>query len=149
MAASAGHVEVVRWLLELPARRGVKATARDNSAVRLAAQNGHLPVVRLLTEVPPHRGVDVAAGGDYSLHEFLVHASTGLGDFGLVASPAVMLATLRYLTLELPGGERSLDSGAVRARRCWPMLRVGGASGGDVARCCCCGACRTLAEPRA
>ena len=57
-AAANGHLDVVRYLCELPVDRGVDPSTDDNCAVRLAAANGHLDVVRYLCELPVDRGVD-------------------------------------------------------------------------------------------
>ena len=60
-AAANGHLDVVRYLCELPVDRGVDPSADDNDAVRLAAGDGHLDVVRYLCELPVDRGVDPSA----------------------------------------------------------------------------------------
>ena len=57
-AAKHGHVDVVRYLCDLPPDRGVDPSARDNRAIWDAAQCGHLDVVRYLCDLPPDRGVD-------------------------------------------------------------------------------------------
>ena len=58
LAVDNGHVDVVRYLCELPGDRGVNPGADDNYAIRWAAANGHVDVVRLLCELPGDRGVN-------------------------------------------------------------------------------------------
>ena len=62
-AARAGHLNVVRYLCELPVERGVDPAAHSSRAVAYAASKGHLDVVRYLCELPVDRGVDPSAGG--------------------------------------------------------------------------------------
>jgi ankyrin repeat protein len=52
MAASYGHLEVVKYLLSLPKIYCIDPAAGDNYAIRLAALNGHLEVVEYLTSLP-------------------------------------------------------------------------------------------------
>jgi hypothetical protein len=44
-AARKGHLEVIRFVLTLPA---VDPAARSNEAIRMASENGHLEVVKIL-----------------------------------------------------------------------------------------------------
>ena len=111
-AARRADADVTRLLLELPPQRGVRAAARNNAAVRLAAEAAmsrpvSLRTVRLLAELPAHHGVDVTADGCSAFINLVraVDPQTWLG-------PAAA-RMLRYLTLEAPGGERSLDNEAV------------------------------------
>ena len=56
-AAERGHLDVVRYLCELPPDRGVDPSADGNYAVRYAAEKGHLNIVRYLCDLPFSRGV--------------------------------------------------------------------------------------------
>jgi ankyrin repeat protein len=47
-AAEQGHLDVVKYLCELPLDRNVKPGAHDCHALRVAVRNGHLPVVKYL-----------------------------------------------------------------------------------------------------
>ena len=57
-AAKHGHVDVVRYLCDLPPDRGVDPSANDNHAIWAAASGGHVDVVRCLCDLPPDRGVN-------------------------------------------------------------------------------------------
>jgi ankyrin repeat protein len=61
-------MDIVRYLCELPAERGVDPAARTNAIVAAAAQFGHLSIVQYLCELPPERGVDPAANNNTALH---------------------------------------------------------------------------------
>ena len=56
-AAERGHLDVVRYLCELPPDRGVDPSADGNYAVRYAAEKGHLNIVWYLCDLPFSRGV--------------------------------------------------------------------------------------------
>ncbi len=47
-AAEQGHLDVVKYLCELPLDRNVKPGAHDCGALRTAVRNGHLPVAKYL-----------------------------------------------------------------------------------------------------
>ena len=79
-AAHNGHVDVVRYLCELPADRGVNPAAQDNYAIRWAALNDHVGVVRYLCGVLPPRSqhIQCASQGvplNRAAH-YLYHAHT-------------------------------------------------------------------------
>ena len=52
---------MVRYLCELPPDRGVSPSAQSNHAIRTAACHGYVDVVRYLCELPLDRGVDPSA----------------------------------------------------------------------------------------
>ena len=60
-------MDVVRYLCELPAERGVNPAACANFAIRFAARYGHVDVVRYLCELPADRGVDLSAYDNYAI----------------------------------------------------------------------------------
>ena len=96
LAARQGHLDVVRYLCELPVDRGVDPSAVGNDAVQSAAVNGHLNVVRYLCELPVDRGVDPPADDNSA-----VRLAAGAGHLDVV----------RYLC-ELPV-DRGVDPSAV------------------------------------
>ena len=58
VAAQNGHLDVVRFLCELPAAHGVDLSTDHNAALRGAAKAGRLEVVRYLCQLPARRGVE-------------------------------------------------------------------------------------------
>ena len=55
-AVVGGHVDILRYLCELPAGQGVNACTRTrgNAVITEAARGGHLDVVRYLCDLPHH-----------------------------------------------------------------------------------------------
>ncbi len=66
-AAQWGHVDVVRYLCELPLIDGVFPDVENNAALIDASECGHLEVVRYLCELPLDRGVDPGANNNEAL----------------------------------------------------------------------------------
>ena len=132
-SARNGHLDVVRYLCELPAERGVDTSAED---LTHAAMYGHLSIVRYLCELPASRGA-LAAARPKALCVAVLRAHTAVARYLCEelplrqrVAPAVVhravtnvLARwrkrgwqpgtpkmLRYLVLELPGGDAWMDS---------------------------------------
>ena len=58
---------MVRYLCELPPDRGVSPSAQSNHAIRTAAQSGHVDVVRYLCELSLDRGVNPSTQGNNAI----------------------------------------------------------------------------------
>ena len=111
-AAIGGRLDVVRYLCELRADRGVDPAGNNNNAIRTAAGGGHLHVVRYLCELPADRGVDPAGNNNGAIRE-----AAGRGHLHVV----------RYLC-ELPA-DRGVDpaagnNDAIRTAACHGRLDV-------------------------
>ena len=82
LAVDNGHVDVVRYLCELPGDRGVNPGADGSYAIRQAAMNNHVGVVRYLwAALPPpsQRIVQCASHTSQACDttgQYLHHAST-------------------------------------------------------------------------
>ena len=100
-AAIRGHVDVVRYLCELPPDRRVDPSAHQNCAIRHAARLGKADVVQYLCGLPRDRGVDPS-----TLHNYSIRRAAWLGHVDVV----------RYLC-ELPPDRgvdpSTLNSGAI------------------------------------
>ena len=121
VAATRGHVDIVRFLCELPAERGVNPSV----ALLSAAQQGRLAVVRYLCELPLERGVEpgaallgAAAQGHGAVVRYLCElplergVEPGAANNSALVTAAAQghVAVVRYMC-ELPL-ERGVDPGA-------------------------------------
>ena len=107
-AAEHGHVEVVRELLELPPHRGVDVTDVNNRVIRCVAHAGRVSMVRMLTDASTQPRAAASVCDDNTL---LWNLLCGAGLRGYCdASPEQARDVLRYLMLEMPGGERCMDN---------------------------------------
>ena len=66
IAAENGRMDVIQFLLDLPAERGVDPSSSNNSALSGAAVNGKKGVIELLLALPPERGVDPSAASVFN-----------------------------------------------------------------------------------
>jgi hypothetical protein len=66
-ACENGHLETVKYLMNLPEKFGVNPSAEDNYAIRGACENGHLETVKYLMSMPEKFGVDPSARDNYAI----------------------------------------------------------------------------------
>jgi len=57
-AAENGHIEMVKYLVELSLKRGVHPSIYNNYILKMTAENGHFEIVKILVELPLKRGID-------------------------------------------------------------------------------------------
>ena len=65
--------DVVQYLCELPRDQGVDPSAEGNHAIRAAAAHGHVDVVRYLCELPRGRGVNPSAHCNFAIRAAAQH----------------------------------------------------------------------------
>ena len=65
--------DVVQYLCELPRDQGVDPSAEGNHAIRASAAHGHVDVVRYLCELPRGRGVNPSAHCNFAIRAAAQH----------------------------------------------------------------------------
>ena len=140
LAAKQGHLDVVRYLCELPADRGVDPSANDNCAVRWASKEGRLDVVRYLCELPADRGVDRSAvrweeaHSDVVRYLFNTYGCAQRLLSGESSAPYSAIADIRQQALRSCGRSPLLVVAALlRQQRAIPLRRISAAPSGRLA----------------
>ncbi|KAL5209312.1 hypothetical protein ABZP36_004935 [Zizania latifolia] len=89
-AATQGHMEVVRLLLEADGSLVLIARSNGKTALHSAARNGHVEVVRALVEAEPSITVRVDKKGQTALHMAAKGTRLDLVDALLAAEPTLL-----------------------------------------------------------
>lgn len=89
-AATQGHMEVVRLLLEVDGSLALIARSNGKTALHSAARNGHVEVVRALLEAEPSIALRVDKKGQTALHLAAKGTSLDLVDALLAADPTLL-----------------------------------------------------------
>ncbi|XP_037425327.1 ankyrin repeat-containing protein At5g02620-like isoform X2 [Triticum dicoccoides] len=89
-AATQGHMEVVRLLLEVDGTLALIARSNGKTALHSAARNGHVQVVRALLEAEPSIALRVDKKGQTALHMAAKGTNLDLVDALLAADPSLL-----------------------------------------------------------
>jgi ankyrin repeat protein len=92
-AATQGHVDVVRLLLEVDGSLALIARSNGKTALHSAARNGHVEVVRALLEAEPSIALRTDKKGQTALHMAAKGTRLDLVDALLAAEPALLNQT--------------------------------------------------------
>ena len=113
-------MDIVRYLCNLPADRGVDPSAENNYVIRRAVDSDqHEALVRFMCSLPPHCGVDPAMWYNTPLEDAIAAENESLVTF-LLSFPAVRACPLPFcepmndLARSMP---RRLVAAASRAER--------------------------------
>lgn len=92
-AATQGHMDVVRLLLEVDGSLALIARSNGKTALHSAARNGHVEVVRALLEAEPSIALRTDKKGQTALHMAAKGTRLDLVDALLAAEPALLNQT--------------------------------------------------------